>query len=293
MRKHAYLFIIAAAGLWGLIGLFVRSLNAAGFTALHIVMLRTIVSAAGITLLFFKYGFQHTRINWRDSWMFIGTGILSLTFFNYCYFNSIQLTSLAVAALLLYTAPIFVMLMSVIFFGEKFTPLKGVALLCTFIGCACVTGALEGELNLSLTGLLYGLGSGFGYALYSIFGKYAVEKKYSSLTISAYTFYFAFLAAIPLVRPDSAFFAKITLETIPAILGLGIVAAVIPYILYTQGLKSVEPGKASIIATFEPVVASLVGVFAFAEPLTLAKLTGMALILSSVVLLNMPRGKGA
>lgn len=98
-----------------------------------------------------------------------------------------QQTSLAVAALLLYTAPVFVMLMSLLCFGEAFTRTKALALLLTFSGCACVTGVFGSSLTLTLSGLLYGLGSGFGYALYSIFGKYAV-RKYSSLTITAYTF---------------------------------------------------------------------------------------------------------
>ena len=197
MKTRAYLYIIGAAALWGLIGLFVKAIAAQGFSSMQIVALRAMASASCITLVMLWKGLGQLRIALRDIWMFIGTGILSLVFFNFCYFNCIQSSSLAVAALLLYTAPAFVMLMSLLFFGERFTAKKGLALVCTFIGCGFVTGAFDGGLNLTLSGLLYGLGSGFGYALYSIFGKYAVQK-YSSLTITAYTFYFALLAAVPL-----------------------------------------------------------------------------------------------
>ena len=285
MRTRAYLYILGAAALWGLIGLFVKTIAGQGFTSMQIVALRAMASASCITLVMLWKGLGQLRIDWRDCWMFVGTGIFSLVFFNFCYFNCIQSSSLAVAALLLYTAPAFVMLMSLLLFGESFTAKKALALVCTFIGCGCVTGAFEGGLKLTLSGLFYGLGSGFGYALYSIFGKYAVQK-YSSLTITAYTFYFALIAAVPLAGFDGAALAKIDLLTIEGSLGLGLVCAVIPYLLYTKGLEKVEPGQASILATIEPFVAAAVGMLCFAEPMTMSKAVGMLLIFCSIVILN-------
>ena len=65
-----------------------------------------------------------------------------------------------------------------------------------------------------------------------------------------------------------------------------LVTAVIPYLSYTQGLKTVEASRAGIIATVEPLVATLIGVLVFAEPMTLSSCLGIALILSAIVLLN-------
>ena len=285
MRTRAYLYIIGAAALWGLIGLFVKTIAGQGFTSMQIVALRAMASASCITLVMLWKGLGQLRVALRDTWRFVGKGIFSLVFFNFCYSNCIQSSSLAVAALLLYTAPAFVMLMSLLLFGESFTAKKALALVCTFIGCGCVTGAFEGGLKLTLSGLFYGLGSGFGYALYSIFGKYAVQK-YSSLTITAYTFYFAVLAAVPLAGFDSVAVSKINLTTIGGSLGLGLVCAVIPYLLYTNGLEQVEPGQASILATIEPFVAAAVGMLCFAEPMTMSKAIGMLLIFCSIVILN-------
>lgn len=286
-KTKAYLYIIIGAALWGLIGIFVKMLAADGFTPLQIVTLRTLTSAVCITPLLLKMGKHHFNIELKDLWMFIGTGLISLTFFNYCYFNCIQASSLAVAALLLYTAPAFVMLMSLFLFGEQFTPLKGVALVATFIGCGFVTGALTGELSLSFSGILYGLGSGIGYALYSIFSKFAL-KKYSSFTISAFTFYIAFLGSLPLA--DFTHCAAIWgWNTLVGALGLGLICAVFPYVLYTQGLQYVEAGQASILATIEPCVAAIVGVVMFAEPLTWDKLLGIILVVGAVVALNLPQ----
>ena len=162
MKTKAYLYIITAAVCWGLIGLFVRTLAAHGFSSMQMVALRSLAAAICVTLPLLRSGRAFLRIRLRDLWLFAGTGICSLVFFNYCYFNAMQQTSLAVAALLLYTAPVFVMLMSLVCFGEAFTRTKALALLLTFSGCACVTGVLGSSVTLTLSGLLYGLGSGFG-----------------------------------------------------------------------------------------------------------------------------------
>lgn len=285
MKFKAYLYIIAAASLWGLIGLFVKILSAQGFSSMQIVALRSLASAVCITVVLCKLGKEYFRVRWQDLWLFIGTGILSLTFFNYCYFNCINASSLAAAALLLYTAPIFVMLMSLVLFHERFTITKGIALLTTFIGCALITGILNTAADFSFTALLYGLGSGIGYALYSIFGKFAV-RKYSSATISAYTFYFSTLSSLPLAD-FSASNVQWNITTLLAALGIGGLCAVIPYLLYNRGLQEVEATQASILATVEPLVAACAGILCFNEPVTWQKLAGIALILASVIILNL------
>ncbi len=286
MKLTAYLYILAAASLWGLIGLFVKILSAQGFSSMQIVALRSLASAACITVVLFRLGKEFFRISWRDIWLFIGTGILSLTFLNYCYFNCINASSLAAAALLLYTAPIFVMLLSLLLFHEQFTLPKGIALLTTFVGCALITGIMNAASGISLTALLFGLGSGIGYALYSIFGKFAV-RKYSSATISAYTFYFSAISSLPLADFSSGS-GRWDLTTLLASLGIGGLCAVIPYLLYNRGLQEVEATQASILATVEPLVAACVGIICFGEPVTWQKLSGIALILASVIILNLP-----
>ena len=76
------------------------------------------------------------------------------------------------------------------------------------------------------------------------------------------------------------------MTTIGGSLGLGLVCAVVPYLLYTKGLEQVEPGQASILATIEPFVAAIVGMLCFAEPMTFSKAIGMLLIFCSIVILN-------
>jgi drug/metabolite transporter (DMT)-like permease len=142
MKTWAYALIIAAATLWGIISIFVKGLSGYGFTTLQIVAIRGIVSACLLVLYISVKDRTMLKIRVADGRYFIGTGICSLAFFNWCYFTTIRETSVAVAAILLYTAPIFVLLLSRVFFGERLTGRKIAALVTTFAGCALVVGVV-------------------------------------------------------------------------------------------------------------------------------------------------------
>ncbi len=92
-------------------------------------------------------------IRLKDLWCFLGTGICSIVFFNFCYFKAITMTSLSVAAILLYTAPAIVMVLSYFLFKEKLTKRKLLALAMTFAGCVLVTGILTEKGSVSFGGL--------------------------------------------------------------------------------------------------------------------------------------------
>ena len=174
--NKAYLNIIAAAGLWGCIGLFLKLLTAAGLTSMQGVAMRSLVGAVFYGLFLFFSNREALRVDPKDCGWFLGTGVCSLLFFNWCYFNAITLSSMSVAAVLLYTSPVFVTLMSALFFREAVTPVKLIALIVTFSGCVLVTGLFPlGQTPISAKTILFGLGSGFGYALYSIFGKFVLK----------------------------------------------------------------------------------------------------------------------
>ena len=172
-------------------GLLVRPLNEIGLVTMDICFLRGFVTFVVMLAGLLLFDRDSLKIRLRDIWCFIGTGTLSVTFFNFCYFRTITLTSLSVAAVLLYTAPAFVMVMSFFLFKESMTKKKVIALIVAFIGCILVSGVITGGGDLNARGILVGLGAGFGYALYSIFGRYALQRGYNSLTITFYTFLFA------------------------------------------------------------------------------------------------------
>lgn len=282
-------FILLAGTCWGSIGIFVRRFNSLNLVSMDIVAVRSVFTVIFMAIFLAIYDKKLLKIRFRDIWCFIGTGIISMVFFNYCYFRLIAISSLSVAAVMLYTAPVFVMLMSAVLFHEKITPVKVVALIATFVGCCCVTGVVGSKVHLSLPAILLGLGAGLGYALYSIFGRFALERGYHSFTINLYTFLFAALACAPLVDIGKIFSvctSSVSMGVFSVLCGL--ITTVIPYITYNFGLAGVETGKAAIIASIEPVVATLIGVFVFHENLTTGNVIGIALVLAAIVMCNLP-----
>lgn len=292
MKKFSSILILIAGILWGSMGLFVRELNSQGLVSMEIVALRAIVTTVAMFLFLLFFDRKLLIIHIKDIWCFWGTGICSIVFFNFCYFKAITLTSLSVAAVLLYTAPAIVMIFSYFLFGEKFTKRKLLSLFMTFFGCVLVTGVLTDTGTISASGIVVGLGAGLGYALYSVFSCYALQKGYHTLTIIFYTFLIA--AITTFFMADIGQVVKVATGSVTIFLfciALGVLCTVIPYLTYTLGLQYVENSKASILASIEPVTATLLGVFIFREKLTVTGILGMVLVLAAMIICNATFGR--
>ncbi len=295
VRANGTLLIILAGIFWGSMGIFVRGLtDLTGFTSIQIVCVRLVVAAAVFSAILWRKDRAGFRIDRKDIPLFLGLGICSILFFSTCYFTAIRMMTLSVAAILLYTSPIWVMLMSLFLFHEKMTGRKLLALIISFIGCIFVSGVGSGDNIITPIGILIGLGSGFGYGLYSILGTIAL-RRYSTYTVTTYTFVIAaigslFTCSLPDLwhkitvcqsKPYLCFFLILT----------GIVTAVIPFLLYTLGLEHIEASRAAILATVEPMVATLIGVVVFHEYLSLLSALGILSILGAIIILNRPGGQ--
>lgn len=285
--KTGTVLVILAACFWGSMGIFVRKLDTYGFNSIQIVSIRVTLAAlifCGILFVKDRTGF---RISVRDIPLFIGLGFGSILFFTVCYFSAIKIMPLSAAAILLYTSPIWIMLMSALFFHEKMNSRKILALILAFGGCVMVSG-ISGE-GIPLNGLLLGLGSGIGYGLYSILGTIAL-RRYSPYTVTAYTFLLAAVGSWLICGPKdmvSKFAAADDLTGLMLLCLLtALVTAVVPFLAYTLGLQTLEASKAGILATLEPLVATIIGIVYFSEPLTILSGIGILLILGAVVILN-------
>ncbi len=277
-------YVLIAGVLWGCMGLLVRTMNNAGMSAMEVVAFRSVITALVMLIFLLIFKRKSLRIKMKDIWCFIGTGIISIVFFNLCYFLCIDITTLSTAAILLYTAPVFVIVMSFFLFKERFNKKKVIALMLAFIGCILVSGGFT-KTSISSMGILTGLGAGFGYALYSIFGRYAIQKGYSTYTITTYTFLFAVIGCVPFtnVRKLATMITGDWKQLLFCSM-LTILVTVLPYILYTKGLSGIENSKASIIASIEPVTASVIGFIVFHEVPEPIKIIGMLLVLGSTII---------
>lgn len=286
MKKYAsYASILGAGACWGCIGLFNRPLLARGVSPESLVAIRNIGALVVLTLFFLCTDRSVFHVKKKHLPIFFATGIISVVLFTLCYFNAQQLCSLSMSVTLLYTAPAMVVVMSALVFREKITRRKIFALVLAFCGCALTAGVFSGGASVTTKGLLFGLGSAFFYALYSIFAPFGL-RHYGAMTVVYWTFVFAAIGAlfaadvktlaVTFSVPENAFLA----------LGLVLVATVAPYILYTRGLSRVESGRASILASVEPVVGTLIGTLVFSEPFGLSALAGLVCILTCVYILR-------
>ena len=284
-KGGAYASILLAAALWGIIGLWNRRLMAGGLSPTGIVTVRNFGGMALLCAVFAVKDRSVFRVKREHLKYFFGTGIISVVLFTICYFSCQQICSLAIASILLYTAPSFVVLLSALLWKESIDLFKILALLLTLVGCSMVCGLFSGDVTVTLTGFLLGLGAGFFYALYSIFGRYALDH-YSSMTVTVWTFLFAGPASLLLLRPaDISAMGSDPTMPLTAVC-LVVFSTVLPYLFYTSGLAKVESGKASIMASLEPVLASLVGVIAFGEPMTAMTAIGIFCVLGGVAILG-------
>lgn len=291
-RVTGYLLVAAAACLWGTLGIAGRMLYEAGLTPGVAVTLRATLAGGVLILALAAVRPAALRVAWRDVPYFAAYGLVSVAVFNLLYFHTIQRISIAAAAVLLYTAPTFVALVANLAFGEPLTRAKLAALGITLAGCVLVAKAyLPGTFRVQGLGLLTGLGSGFTYGMYSIFGKHGV-RKYSPWTVQAYSMLFGSLALLLVYGRETVQAMGRAPAVWPVVAYLGLVPTVGAYGLYLTGLQAIESSQASIVATLEPVMAGLLAFLMLGEPLGLPQLTGIALVLAGVGVLHRSQRAG-
>ncbi|MDO4280344.1 MAG: EamA family transporter [Peptococcaceae bacterium] len=291
MNRHtgegqAVICVLLAASIWGLVGLATRFLSALGWSTMLMAGTRNLLGALVLGAYLLAVDRDALRIAPRDLWMFLCSGFVALGCFNLCYFTAQSLTSLSVAAVILYTAPFFVIFMSRLIFGESLTASKLAACVIAFVGCAFVTGFVGGgAVSVSPRVLAVGLGSAICYALYSIFGRIALAR-YSVMTVTFYSLFIAgvSLCGIYLWRGEP--WPTMNVASIAGALVLGVCFTALPYVLYTRGLAAIAPGKASVLAFAEPMVATIAGVCVLGEAITPEALVGIGLIFAGILILN-------
>lgn len=287
--KKAAVPVIAAAMLWGTYGSFLTAITARGMNANVVNFLRFASTSLPILAYLLIKDRAALRVKKKDLWLFAANGLASILFFTACYAAAIRETKIATAAALLYTAPAIVLLLSALLFSEKLTPRKIVCVLLSVLGCALVSGLGSGGAALNLRGLLLGLGAGLGYALYSIFSRLIQQKGYSTYTNVCWTFLIAAAAYLAIALGDGTA-AQIVGLPGAALLSVvcGLFTGLLAYLLYTAGLRELEPSRAAQLATIEPVFAALLGAVLFSQRLSLPELLGVALVVAAVVGMNLP-----
>lgn len=292
-NKASVIMILLAGAFWGSSCVFVSKLTSLGFTSLECTAIRIVIGTLILNAACIIKG-KGVSLYPRDarSWFIAASsGIFSVLSMCIFYYNAMQKTSAAISAILLYTAPVFVMIMSLIFFGERLSAKKICAFCLAIVGCALVSGIAAGA-QLSTVGILCGVASGFCYSLYGIFTAFYMKRQSDSLAFSAINFLFAAIGALCLASPVSIVQKTASLGNPIALvllfLAFSLATSVMPYALYTKGLANIRPATASILAFSEPITAAVLGITVLGQPMDIFGAIGMALVVSAIVLLNLP-----
>ncbi len=194
------------------------------------------------------------------------------------FFQSIQVSTVAVGLITFSTFPIFVTFLEPAFFKEKLRPADVVLALVTFAGVVLVVPAFNLD-NTTTRGALWGTASGLTFALLSIMNrKYA--RSYSSLVVAFYQDAAAALFLLPFLFRQGP---VITLPDMLLLALLGIVFTGVAHSLFIRGLAHVRTQTASIIASLEPVYGILAAALFLVEIPALRELAGGAVILGAAL----------
>ncbi len=287
--------VLGAGSLFATSGVLIKHLvQGYGLQPLTVVAARTALAALILFGLLGVRDRQLLRLRARDIPFFLLFGLICVALLQASWAYAVSLIDVGVAVVLNYTAPAWAALFAWPLLGERINRQKGTALLLTTAGVALIVRIFDVQfLSLNVEGLLWGLGSGVLYGLYSIFVRRAL-KRYSFWTIVTYTFaiggLFLVLAQLALSPVEGSPSRVLSALAQPGAVLWLVILALVPtlggYSLFTFGLRFLEATVATILATIEPVMATLWAALFLGESLTWPQVVGGALVIGGVIALQ-------
>lgn len=224
------------------------------------------------------------RVARRDLVFLLPLGLVGIGAFYLLYFYTVRESTVGTAAILLYSAPAFVVVLAWLFLREPLNAAKIFALLLTIGGIFLVAGAYDpANLEVSPKILLTGLLSGLTYGLYAIFGR-PLAGHLSPAVILSYALAFGSVLLISAALPTLDTLVGLPAGSYLLLLMLSVVHTALAFALYTFGIRHLGAGRAAIVATIEPVVAGILGATLLNEALAALKVLGALLVIAGAAL---------
>lgn len=276
-RLGSFLVILAAC-LWGTTGIGARLSYSLGATPEEILSLRlAFIIPMYIALSTIRKASPSTHA------VVAAIGVTTVGPFLLTFYYAIKYVGVSTATLLLYTYPILVSFLSRYFLGELLTVRTYIALTLSVLGAILVS---FGDLSYNPLGLALAVTSSIFYALYIVASRAALLRGANPDVVAIGTTAWAF---IPIYISHSLTKGP-ALPTSKEVLAIAIYLAIfvtaIAYFLYMTGMKIIGASKAAILATAEPLTATVLSHIIFSEPLTPLKIFGGILIATAVLVVT-------
>ena len=281
----AYLFIFIAASCWGVIGIFSSLAFSFGIEPMEVAFWRAVL--AWVFFALYAVIKKETKIDIKDTPLLLLFGIFGVSVFYISYQYAVKEGGAAFASVLLYTAPAWVVFFSLFIYKEKLTKIKLGTLFLVILGVVLISkGSVsttsikiissDTSPSLGFIAIISGLCAGFCYSLYYTMGKY-FSKKYTSANLFLYVLPVGVLGIYPFVN-----FCHKSAGAWAALILLALISTFFANYFYYLGLKSLEAGKASIVATLEPVIAAITAYIFLGEYFSLSGYIGAVSIILAV-----------
>ena len=281
------IMVIGATICWGTMAALAKLLfRDQGVDPLVLVVVRAYLATLTLFLALGTIAPSHLRIDARMFRAAVVVGVGGLLTNNFLYFEAIHLTGVATALLLQYQAPVLVALYALLIQGQRPSKRLVLSLVLTLAGCALVVRIYDpASVQLNLVGVLAGLGTAFAFAFYILTSRAAL-KFMRPWTLVAYGYLAASLVWLAVVPPWEIVSLKFPVQTWGAFLAIATFGTVIPFGLFVNGLKHLLPTQAGILATLEPVVATVAAYLMLGETLLPLQILGGGLVLAGVIMVE-------
>lgn len=295
---RGYLFIAGATLCWAISA----SLGRAVFTGrllgghalepispLILAQCRTTLSLLVLApILLARRGSKLIQSDRRDAISLILIGVIGVAGSNYFYYYAIQLTNVATAIVLQYTAPVWVLIYMVARRLQRATAQRIIAVVMALFGIALITGIIGGRLRISTMGLMGAELAAVAFAYYNVFIPPLLDRHDRWKILSWMLFWSA--AFWQFVDPPWRFPHMSTAQW--GFLWLfAFTSVLLPFSLYIGGLQYLDPTRAIVTSCLEPVFSIVIAALALGETVTPVQVVGIIVVLGATLLIQMP-GRG-
>jgi DME family drug/metabolite transporter len=304
-RAHparGYAYIAGATLLWGI----AATLGRAAFTgrlfpsgqSLNVDPL--ILSQSRTTLSFLVLfpvllvarGWPQLKLPAADLKRLAALGVLGVAASNYFYYFAIQKTNVATAIILQYTAPVLVLLYTVVCGTQRATLRKVAAVCLAFVGSALAIGMVgAGGFRMNPLGVAAGMMAAVSFAFYNI-GGHRILARYDRWIVLLYTTLSAGVFWLIVNPPWKLVSAHYTPATWGFLLVFAVMSVLGPFALYFAGLQHLEPTRAIVASCLEPVFSIVIAAMVLGEGLRSVQTLGIVIVLVAIVLVQLPDRRG-
>ena len=290
---RGYLYILIGATLWGVSSVVAKSLFNIGLPPGELVLVRLTLTTLALALVLLFFDRRRMIISLRDLPYFFTLGFVGVGGMQFFYYLAISEIQVGPAVLLQYLQPFWVSVYAFLFQKEPLSKGKILSLLLALLGCYFVAGGWEIDLlRMNRMGILSGLAASLFFTFYALYGEKGL-KKYDPWTLILYGFGFGAVLYGILVSPMKVLTGGYSFEVWGAFLYISIFSTLIPFGLYFKGMERLRATRASITATWEPVIAGLSAYFVLGEVLHPLQVVGGIGVIAAVILLQMAKEKAA